>query len=562
MAAKGAVLRGHTAGVFFVGYAAGGRRMSHLFRRIARSGSFSQEPISMPEEHLARWQDLLVIAINLGIMVAIGVYCARKTRSADSYFLADRSMPGWVVGFSIMATIISSVTFLAIPGATFQDDWRFMPAHTLYFIPAVLAYFVFMPFFRRGQISTAYEYLELRFGTWARIYGAIAFLFHHMFRTGIILYVVSLPFQWMSGLDLPYVICGLGILVAVYTIAGGLQAVIYTDFLQGLALIAGGLICTPIVAHLLPGGFDQIFSEAWADGKFGVGSTALVLDQKTVWVIILVYQFSFLQVMCTDQTMVQRYLAMKTDRDARIGFVLGTTLTIPVWLYFAFIGTALYVFYKHFPTPALAGAEPEEILPYFILTRVPPGVAGFVIAGMLAAAMSTLDSSINASAATVTNDFYRRLKPNAGDERHYLRVGRWFSVLFALVMIAVALTIHLMRTETLMDVQTVVYPVVSAGLLSLFLLGFMTVRVGSRAALVATVCTVFLVGLWVVLTTTWGKARFPDLAVLLPNPFWIGVLPHVFLLAVGYLLSLFLPRRSEKGLENLTIWTKLPEEEK
>ncbi|MBT6153987.1 MAG: sodium/solute symporter [Planctomycetaceae bacterium] len=510
----------------------------------------------MPDGNLARWQDLLVIAINLCIMVAIGVYCARKTRSADGYFLANRSMPGWIVAFSMMATIVSSMTFLAMPAATFKDNWLYMPAHVLYFIPAAVAYLVFMPFFRRGHVRTAYEYLELRFGTWARVYGAVAFLFYHIFRAGIILYAVSLAIQRMSGFELPYVICALGILVAAYTIAGGLEAVIYTDVLQGLALIAGGLICTPIIAGLLPGGFSQIFTEAYADGKFSVGSTALVFDEKTVWVIILVYQFQFLQIVCTDQSMVQRYLAMKTDREARRGFVLGTALTIPVWLYFAFVGTALYVLYKHFPDPALASAKPEEIFPYFILTQVPAGVAGFVISGVLAAAMSTLDSSINASAATVTTDFYRRFRPSSGNDRHYLLIGRWFSVLFSLIMIGVALLIHFMRTDTLMDLQTIVYPIVSAGLLSLFLLGFMTVRVGSKAALIATLLTVLLVGGWVVLASEWGQESFPYLADHLPNQFWIGVIPHVFLLIVGYLLSFFLPRSTEKRLEDLTIWTK------
>ena len=538
----------------------------------------------MLEDHLARWQDLVVIAVNLGIMVAIGVYCARKTHSADAYFLADRSMPGWVVGFSMMATIVSSMTFLALPGVTFYEDWRFMPAHFIYFIPAAVGYFLFMPFFRRGHVRSAYEYLELRFGIWARLYGAVAFLFHHMFRTGIILYTVSLAFQTMSGIPLPYVIVFLGVLVAVYTIAGGLEAVIYTDVLQGLALIAGGLICMPIVADLLPGGFGQMFTEASADDKFSIGSTALNFEEKTVWVIVLVYQFQFLQLMCTDQNMVQRYLAMKTDKGARQGFLLGTVLTIPVWFYFALVGTALYVFYKNFADPALDGAEPEAVFPYFIFTQIPAGVAGFVIAGLLAAAMSTLDSSINASAATLTTDFYRRFKPSAGDESHYLRVGRWFSVLFSINMIGVALLIHAMRTETLMDVQTVVYPVVSAGLLSLFLLGFLTVRVGTRPALIATASPIVLVGVWVTLTTEMGENLFLQLAGYLPgefgifgfdldfrrmaeslpsrlpNVFWIGVLPHLFLLLVGYILSLLFPRRSDKGLENLTIWTMRDEQ--
>ena len=514
----------------------------------------------MVTEPLARWQDLVVIATNLGVMVVIGMYCARRTRSADSYFLADRSMPGWVVGFSIMATTISSMTFLAIPGATFKDDWRFVPAMALYVIPVAITYRVFMPFFRRGHVHTAYEYLERRFGTWARLYGATAFLFYHVFWTGIILYVVSLAFQRMIGLDLTYVICGLGVIVAIYTIVGGLQAVIYTDCLQGFALIAGGLICTPIIASMIPGGLSQIFSEAHADGKLAVGSTDFGFDEKTVWVIILSYQFQFLHFLCTDQSMVQRYLAMKTDREARRGFLLGTGMSIPAWVYFSFVGTALYVFYRHFPTDALDGAKPEEVFPYFILTQIPAGVAGFVLSGMLAAAMSTLDSSINASAATVTNDIYRRFRHSGGDQRHNLLVGRLFSILFSIIMIGVALIIHFMRTETLMDVQTLVYPIVTAGLLSLFLLGFMTVRVGSTAALIATVSAILLVTAWTVLTTEWGTRTFPAIAGRLPHAFWIGVLPHIFLLSFGYALSWIVPRRSAASLQDLTIWTRVPTE--
>ena len=195
------------------------------------------------------------------------------------------------------------------------------------------------------------------------------------------------------------------------------------------------------------------------------------------------------------------------------------------------------------------------MFPFFILTRIPPGVAGFVIAGLLAAAMSTLDSSINASASTVTTDFYRRFNAKHS-EQHYLGIGRWASVLFSMIMVGVALVIHFSRTETLMDLQTVVYPIVSAGLLSLFLLGFLTVRVGSVPAMVATAATVLLVVVWVVLTTTWGKANFPTVNDWLPNTFWIGVLPNLFLLAIGYGLSLIWPRRAAGNLKDLTIWTR------
>ena len=453
-----------------------------------------------------------------------------------------------------MATIISSMTFLALPGFTFEKDWRYMPAHFLYFIPAIVAYFLFMPYFRRGHVRSAYEYLERRFGTWARLYAAGGFLVFMMFRTGVILYAVCLPFGPMTGFPLEWVILVLGILVATYTIAGGLEAVIYTDLLQGLALIIGGLICVPVAINLVPGGLSQIFSEAVADGKFAVGSTAWLWDEQTVWIIILVYQFIFFQLLCTDQNAVQRYIAMKTDRDAKQGLILSTVMTIPVWFYFAFIGTVLYVFYKHFPARELDSLVSEQAFPFFVLTQIPAGAAGFVLSGLLAAAMSTLDSGINASAATVTNDFYRRFKRSVADERHYLKFGRWVSVVFGVIMIVVALFIHFARTQTLMDLQTLVFSILSGGLLSIFLLGFLTVRVHSRAALVATICTVSGVCLWLFADSALGARLLPGLKDMLPDKFWIIVLANLFLFGLAYVLSFFLRPRETKNLHNLTVW--------
>lgn len=505
---------------------------------------------------LFRPLDVVVIVLNVAAMVGIGIYCARKTRSSEGYFLANRSMPGWVVGFSLMATIVSSMTFLSHPGATYKDDWRFMPAHVLVLLPAILAYFIFMPFFRQGHVRSAYEYLENRFGTWARMYGAFSFLMTHMFRTGVILYVVSIPFQQMSGLELRDVIIILGVLVAIYTIAGGLEAVIWTDLLQGIALIGGGLICIPIIAGLMPGGLGQIFSEAYEGGKFGVGSTKFTFSEKTVWAIILTYQFIFLRLLCTDQGTVQRYLAMKTDDSARRGFFLGIVLTVPVWLYFAFVGTALFVYYNNYPDEMIDGISPEGVFPHFTLTKVPAGLAGFVIAGLLAAAMSTLDSSINASAATVTNDFYRRFFRSPRSERHYLRFGRWASLFFSVLMIVVALVIDYYRTETLLEMQTIIYPIVGGGLVSLFLLGFFCTRVGNTAALIATFSTLFLIIAWVLLDTDAGRNALPHLANVLPDNFWIGIIPYAFLLIFGYSLSFIVSREPGKNLAGLTIWTK------
>ena len=245
--------------------------------------------------------------------------------------------------------------------------------------------------------------------------------------------------------------------------------------------------------------------------------------------------------------------------------LVSTGLLLLVWTCFALIGTALYVFYKNSPSEALEGVQPEEVFPHFLLTHVPAGVAGFVLGGLLAASMSTLDSSINSSAATVTTDFYRRFRRSVDDESHYLLVGRIASVFFATIMVCVSLAVHYTKTEeggTLMDFQTVVYPIVSTGILSLFLLGFLTRRVGSGAAGIATVSTLVLVVGWVWLDSVARRAPPPehpgDLAdfAWLPDIFWIGVLSTVFLLVVGYGLAFLFPPPPKENVENFTIWTE------
>lgn len=510
----------------------------------------------MGGEVLLRWPDLVVIGLNFLLLVGIGIYCSRKNVSSEAYFLASRNMPGWVVGFSLMATIVSSMTFLALPGFTYKEDWRYIPAHFTYLIAIWLAALYFMPLFRRGHVRSAYEYLERRFGAWARLYAAAGFVLFQMFRLGVILYAVCLPIQTMSGIPMPLVIFFFGVVVACYTILGGLEAVIWTDFIQGIALMVGGLICVPIIIGLLPGGADQLMTVAVEDGKFSLGSMAFSWSEQTFWVITLVYFFHFVQIMCTDQMTVQRYCAMRTDRDARTGLWLGGLLTVPVWTYFAFVGTAIYVLYKQFPEPAVANVVPEQVFPYFILTRVPAGVAGFVIAGLLSAAMSTLDSSINASASTVTNDFYRRLMAPGRSEAHYLKVGRWLSVVFGVIMISLALFIHVTRTQTLMDLQTLVISIMSGGLLGLFLLGFLTRRADSRSVLIATVCTVLSVCIWVFATSETGQRLLPSLASVFPDKFWISVLSNVFIFALAYSLSRLLKGRPQKDLTGLTVWTR------
>ena len=506
---------------------------------------------------MLRWPDLLIIALFFATFVGIGVHFARKTKSAEEYFLAGRNLPGWLVGCSVMATIVSAMTFLALPGFAYAEDWRYMPTNAGYLLALIPALILFMPLFRRTGVGSAYEYLERRFGTWARLYAAALFILWLICRMSIILYAVSLPIQTMIDLDLTWIIVAFGLVATIYTVSGGLEAVIWTDLLQTVAMFVGALICLPLLVYKLPGGFSQILTEAHADGKLSMGGTEWVFDEKTMWVMMLLSLFTWLQWCCQDQSMVQRYCAPKSTKEARKALCLGVALTIPAWTYFIFIGTALYVFFKVFPDPNLAEVvrKPEQILPYFVLQHVPSGLAGLVICGLVAAAMSTVDSSVNAVASTITTDFYRRLFVRDRGERHYLLVGRQVSCLLGAIMIAGALTVHYTNTETLADLQILVQSISGGGLLALSLLGMLTLRVDNRAAIIAAGAGFLMTCAWLLVDSTLGQQWFPTVASALPDKFWMHVFVNLFVFALGYGLSVLRRTPRNKALANLTVWT-------
>jgi SSS family solute:Na+ symporter len=329
--------------------------------------------------------------------------------------------------------------------------------------------------------------------------------------------------------------------------------------LQGLVLVVGGIICLPIILKGLPDGFSTIIEVGREHNKFSVGSTAFIFTKKTIWVMLLNHIFHYAQMMCTDQMIVQRYVAMRSEKQARFGLILGSLSTIPVWIFFTFIGTALFVFYKVQPNIAVKELEPIQVMPYFILTEVPAGIAGFILAALFAAAMSTLDSSNNASAATITSDFYRRLFVKDESEIHYLKIGRWLSVLFGVIMISVALIIHFFRNIPVVDLQQIFIAILSGGLLGLFLLGLLTKNVDSVAAMVATGCTVLGITIWLIVDSQWflstdlGQKYFSN--IIMPDKLMMNVVANTFLFTFGYIVTALLRRRNRKDLTDLTVWS-------
>jgi len=436
-----------------------------------------------------QWIDMTTLVVYLMGMLAVGFYFSRRNNSTEEYFLGGRKFAGWVIGLSLVGTSISSVTFLAYPADGFKTAWlRYLP-NLMLPLTAVIAVTVFIPIFRRYSLTTAYEYLEMRYGPGVRVYGAATFILAQLVRISTILYLLSLLIQEVSGLDSTWSVVIAGGFVALYTIIGGIDAVIWTDVIQTIVLMLGGVLMLVVIVQALPGGLGQVFEVATVENKLSFAdwnqgvTTPLTWDlsllNKTGTMMLILGLTNWLTEYATNQNVIQRYIAARSENEARKAVWFCVLTSLPIWAFYMFLGTALYVFYQQFPSVE-AGAmldgtrKAEEILPWFILNEMPVGITGIVIAAALAAAMSSLDSSINAISTVGINDIYRRfLKQNASDS-HYLRVAFGIATASSVLMIAGALFILQADTTTLQDYGTILVSLFGGGLLGLFAIAFST----------------------------------------------------------------------------------------
>lgn len=494
---------------------------------------------------LLRPADLAVILLGLAVVVWIGLSAARRTDSHEAYFMAGRRMPGWAVGFSLMATLISSSSFLALPEFSYRHDWRFLGTCLVYPAALLLAWRWFMPFYRSQGLSSAYEYFERRFGLWVRLYVAAGFVLFAFLKMGIVLYGTSVALGTVTGLSVPFMILLFGMIVVAYTVVGGLEAVIWTDVIQGAALLLGALVCVPVMLSQLPGGWETLATEGAAAGKFSLAADQWRWVQFGLLVIVLGNLADYLRMVTTDQMFVQRYVAVRSERETRTMLLFAGVGSVLVWGLFTLLGTALWVFYRHVPDDRIASLDALAVFPHFIITQLPAGLGGMVFLGLIMAAMSTLDSSINAIAQTITTDFYRRLLAPAAGPQRLVWVGRIVSLAFGFLMIGIAFYIHLTRSQALQELQNILTAIFGSGLAGLFLLGFCTRRARYLPVLAATGVMIAGVIAWLVLARTPMGAR-------LPHPLWLAVFTNVFVFALGYALSLLPGRTSTSPSEPST----------
>ena len=494
--------------------------------------------------------DIIVLVVYLAITVSLGCYFVRKNKTPDQFMRAGGNLSGWVIGLSIFGTYVSSISFLGNPGYAFSCNWTGWVFNLAVPIATIIATRYFVPFYRRENVISCYEPLEKRFGLWARLYTSICFILTQLARMGVILYLLALPINMLTGWNIYAIIIITGLLVMVYTILGGIEGVIYTDALQAIVLIMGAVLCFCIIIYKMPGGFFHIISFAAERNKFSVGSFGPSLIQPTFWVMLAMGFTINLQNLGINQNYVQRYITAKSEREAKKSAWLSAALYIPVSALFFFIGTSLFVYYKiqphllpSFLTKEVAAGRGDQIFPFFIVKNLPYGLAGLVVAAIFAAAMSTLSSSLNASATLICEDYYKRFFKKTSD-KGAMRVLHVSSLVFGLLAIAASLA--MIHVKSALDLNWVLAGVFGGGILGLFLLSVISYKIKNSAAV-----TAVLIGILSIMYLTFSHMKHiwpASWAVNSLNEFLTPVIGTIIVVLVGFLITLFIGVFSRSGI--------------
>ncbi len=463
--------------------------------------------------------DLVIIAFYMLAMILTGVWFSGKNKNPDQFTKASGKIPQWAVGISIYATFLSSNTFLGVPGKAFGSNWNsFVFSLSMPFAAWIAAKY-FIPFYRNSGEVSAYTHLEKRFGAWARTYAVICFLLTQLARMGSVFFGIALSLQAMTGYSMQSIMIAMGIIIIIYTVLGGMEAVIWTEVVQAFIKTLGAFIILYFIISKMPGGISHIISIGKADGKFSLGSFNFEFTSPTFWVIFFYGIFINLNNFGMDQNYVQRYQATGSAKEAAKSLWLCVKLYLPASLLFFIIGSSLYAWYNVHPEmldaiKLRAAAERlsinvssqeisslaktlkpsdygDKILPDFMVNVLPVGVVGIIVSAILSAAMSTISSGMNASATVFTFDIYKRyIKKDIGNKQ-ILRV--LLISTFIIGILAIITGIAMIGVKSILDVWWQLSGIFAAGMLGLFLLGIASRQTKNTEAIIAVIIGVLVI---------------------------------------------------------------------
>jgi SSS family transporter len=491
------------------------------------------------------WVNMTVLVIYLICVVLVGLFFMFKNKNTDDYFRGGQSIPWWAAACSIYATMLSSLTYVALPAVVYQSNWLLLIGIWMIIVVAPIAVYIAMPFFRQINATSAYEYLSKRFNMSVRLFASGLFTLFHISRMGIVMAITALAMSAVTPLSPSDSVLIMGVLCLIYCTMGGIEAVIWTDTLQTIVLLLGAVICFVTIVIGLDGGLTDFITVGFNDNKFTMVNndfSASSITTLSIWVIVLGGIGQNLSSYTADQSIVQRYMVTEDPKAAAKSIWANAVMAAPGALLFFCIGTGLYVFYQTHPEKIDPTMQLDQIFPLFIANELPIGLAGLIVAGIFAAAQSTVSTSMNSTATTLVTDFIKPFNL-VKTENGYLNAARWLTFIMGVLGTIAGLIFINPEIRSLMAAYFQVIGMFMGCLGGLFVLGALTKKANSTGAIIGIVSGVaIMVSAWQM-----GWASYYLYAT-------IGI---VSCLVIGYIASLLCQgnEQSSKDLTGLTLYT-------
>ena len=430
------------------------------------------------------WLNWTVLILYLVAMLGMGIYFMRRENGAEDFFKGGGRIPWWAAGISIYATMLSAITYMAIPAKAYATDWTYYPM--LWMIPVVgfPVIWYYLPYFRRLKAASAYAILEERFNLATRMMASTLFCIFMVARMALVMYLPSLALTAVTGIDIYLCIILMGLVTIVYCTMGGVEAVIWGDVVQGCILVGGAIFAAVYLWAGTEGGFAGAWQLAVDNDKMRMFVWSLDYRRVTFWVAIIGGGIANNLISYTsDQTVIQRYMTTKDEKSAGRSILVNGFMSVFISVAFYFIGTGLYTFYKTHPQSLdITMQQGDAIFPYFMMSQMPAGVAGLLIAAIFAATMSTISSNINSVSTAFSVDFIQRFRPSIKDAT-LLRVARWTCIVSGLMGLGIALLMATWDIASLLDYFNTILGLLTSGLGGLFVMAVFFPRIKGRAAL-------------------------------------------------------------------------------
>ncbi|MHC4394043.1 MAG: sodium:solute symporter family protein [Planctomycetota bacterium] len=484
--------------------------------------------------------DYATIVIYLGVLLGIGYYFSFREKDTDDYFRGGLRVPWFVAGLSAFATLLSSITYMAMPAKAFNTNWLYFIGHLSLLIVVPIVIYFYLPFFRRLNISSAYEYLEHRFNVVVRLCGTLLFTGFHIGRIAVVLLLPSMALATISPINVYACIIIVAGLCIIYTVLGGIEAVVWTDAIQSFVLFFGAFLTVVIILSNESIGLSRFWEVVAADGKNQIFDFRMDHTLAVFWVVLVGSFFSNLSSYTSDQAVVQRYFVTPSEKTAAKTLWTALLTGLPIGFMFLFVGTCLYVYFKTYPGLLEPTVKSDAIFPLFVVKQMPAGLAGLVIAGLFAAAQSTLSSSLNSISTVLVEDIYKRFRPGSSDHNR-LRMARALTIFVGVAGTAIAVAIAALDIKSLWDVFLRILGLFGGGMGGLFFMGIFTKRTNGGGVVCGLVCSAVM--LYVV-------QAFTDVSFFL-----YAAIGMVICVVVGYIASFLWPGDG-KDLAGLTVFTR------